>query len=141
MSLRTAVRRSHQSLNALFETDLRDAKIHLTPTQFDVIEALSELENPSQTDLVEATGIDRSTMADIIRRLCLKGLVAKRRSPKDARIFIVTLTNAGKEVNLRAGILASTLENRVLDQIPAKGLEHKLKALITIAADTSKRAA
>ncbi len=42
-------------------------------------------EGLSQTDIVNLTGIDRSTLADIVRRLVKKGLLQRRRTKQDAR--------------------------------------------------------
>ncbi len=57
----------------------------LTARQFEVLLAISQNEGLSQTDLVEKTGIDRSTMADMTQRLLRKGLLQRRRSRHDAR--------------------------------------------------------
>ncbi|WP_296203931.1 MarR family winged helix-turn-helix transcriptional regulator [uncultured Hyphomicrobium sp.] len=67
----------------------------LTPRQRAVLVAVARLEDPSQTDLVEATGIDRSTMADLVRRLSARGLIARRKTRKDARRYAVRLTPKG----------------------------------------------
>jgi len=68
----------------------------LTPRQYAVLLTVSRKEGLSQKDLVVRTGIDRSTLADIIRRMLNKGLISRRRSRKDARVYSVTLTNEGR---------------------------------------------
>ena len=52
----------------------------LTPRQLAVLITVSQTEGQSQTGLVERTGIDRSTMADIVRRMQRKGLLKRRRT-------------------------------------------------------------
>ena len=56
----------------------------LTPRQFAVLVAVAHEEGLSQTDLVDRTGIDRSTLADIIRRMLGKNLLSRRRTRTDA---------------------------------------------------------
>ena len=80
----------------LFDKEVGEAD--LTARQFAVLLAVAESEDPSQTDVVEVTGIDRSTIAEMIRRMAKKGLLQRRRSRKDARAYVVRLTDAGREV-------------------------------------------
>ena len=54
----------------------------LTSRQFAVLVAVAHNEGLSQTDLVDCTGIDRSTMAEIARRMQRKGLLQRRRTRK-----------------------------------------------------------
>ena len=70
--------RVSQRADDTFGKEVSDAD--LTPRQFAVLFAAAESENPSQTDLVVATGIDRSTVAEMIRRMAKKGLLQRRRS-------------------------------------------------------------
>ena len=44
----------------------------LTPRQYAVLLTVSQNEGISQTGLVERTGVDRSTLADIVRRMLKK---------------------------------------------------------------------
>lgn len=68
----------------------------LTPRQYTVLAAAAGIDEPSQTDLVDRTGIDRSTIADIVRRLVERKLVERRRTRHDARMYAIRLTAAGK---------------------------------------------
>lgn len=80
----------------------------ITVRQAHVLDAVDRsAERPSQTALVELTGIDRSTLADIMRRLVKKGLVARRRTRNDARAYEITLTDGGLMALLAARASAS----------------------------------
>lgn len=68
----------------------------LTQRQFAVLSAVADNEGLTQTDLVRATGIDRSTLADMVARMIGKGLLARERSAVDARANTVRLTDAGR---------------------------------------------
>lgn len=65
----------------------------LTPRQFVILITVSQHEGLSQTGLFDRTGIDRSTLADIVRRLQRKGLLQRRRALEDARAYAVRLTD------------------------------------------------
>jgi DNA-binding MarR family transcriptional regulator len=80
----------------------------VTQRQHAVLAAVAEKEGAAQADLVASTGIDRSTLADMVARMIDKGLLARERSALDARANAVRLTDAGREALLEAlEILAS----------------------------------
>ena len=76
------------------ETGGNDAP--LTQRQFAVLAAVETHPSPTQTDLVRATGVDRSTLADMITRLLARDLLARERSTIDARANVVRLTDSGR---------------------------------------------
>lgn len=51
----------------------------------------------SQIEITQSTGIDRSTLSELIRRLVGRGLVTRERSQSDARAYDVKLTTLGIE--------------------------------------------
>jgi DNA-binding MarR family transcriptional regulator len=69
----------------------------LTLRQFSVLAALSGNEGVSQSDLVNATGIDRSTLADMVARMEAGGMIKRADSKTDARAKSVSLTVKGKK--------------------------------------------
>lgn len=92
-SLLHLLHRAGQSADELFLLNV--GKDSLTPRQFEVLKAVCVSDEPSQSDLVEMTGIDRSTLADIVRRLVERDLLARRRTKRDARTYAVTITQQG----------------------------------------------
>lgn len=72
---------------------LREAGITLR--QFSVLAAASGEDGPSQSRLVELTGIDRSTLADMLARMEQSGLIERAQSEEDARAKSVALTAKG----------------------------------------------
>lgn len=67
----------------------------ITLRQFALLAALHDMADQTQSDLVRATGIDRSTLADMITRMEKRGLVARQVAENDARAKTVRLTTAG----------------------------------------------
>jgi DNA-binding MarR family transcriptional regulator len=76
-------------------TSLKAAGVTLR--QFSVLAALSGNEGVSQSDLVNATGIDRSTLADMVQRMESGGLIKRVNSKTDARAKSVSLTAKGRK--------------------------------------------
>ena len=55
----------------------------LTKQQYTLLAALEHNDGASQTVLVEITGIDRSTLAEMVRRMLEKGLLSRERTEED----------------------------------------------------------
>jgi len=85
--------RAGQCAGDIFQSEMPSGD--LTPRQFAVLVAVSQNEGQSQTSLVRKTGIDRSTLADIVRRMLRKNLLQRRRTKDDARAYSVKLTDEG----------------------------------------------
>jgi len=104
----------------------------LTPRQLAVLVTVSLNEGLSQTGLVERTGIDRSTLADIVRRMQRKGLLQRRRTKEDARAYAVKLTEEGRRVLRTAEPLAKRVDDRILDALPGKQRDQFVNDLLSI---------
>lgn len=86
--------------------------------------AVAQGDRLSQTDICERTGIDRSTLAEVVRRLVKRGLLQRKRTKTDARRYEVTLTPQGLAV-LKAGVGATgRTEARIAQILDAR--ERKL---------------
>ena len=93
------------------------AGLDLTPRQFAVLLTVSQNEGLSQTDLVMLTGIDRSTLADIVRRMLKKGLLQRRRPRGDARAYAVKLTEEGARILAEAQPKVEAVDERILSAL------------------------
>jgi len=107
--------------------------IDLTPRQFAVLLTVAQNEGLSQTDLVQLTGIDRSTLADIVRRMLKKGLLQRRRTREDARAYAVKLSDEGVRVLSAACPKVEAVDARILGSLSADqraALIEGLKAIV-----------
>jgi DNA-binding MarR family transcriptional regulator len=103
------VHNARQLLTLRFEA----ATEGLTLTQYEILHAITAFKMPSQTDICEYTGIDRSTVADVMRRMSDAGWVERARRTDDARAYTLILTAKGG-VALKSGVEAlATIENMV----------------------------
>jgi DNA-binding MarR family transcriptional regulator len=107
-------------------------EVGLTPRQFAVMTAIANSEEPSQTTLVERTGIDRSTMADIVRRLTSRGLVQRRRTRRDARRYAVRLTDRGENALRLAEPAARSTDEKILAALAPTQRDAFLRSLSRI---------
>jgi len=105
----------------------------LTQRQFTVLAAAGAGDGVSQSDLVRATGIDRSTLADLVARMIAKGLLERERSSTDARANTVRLSEAGRMALVEGGKPAQKSDARLLDILPPKKRDSFLKTLTALA--------
>jgi DNA-binding MarR family transcriptional regulator len=93
----------------------------ITQRQFAVLAAAGEREGATQADLVRITGIDRSTLADMARRMIGKGLLARERSNVDARANAVRLTETGRAALAEAQPRMMAADARLMKLISGGG--------------------
>ena len=82
----------------------------LTPRQFVILKAVAASEGLSQTDVMVATAIDRSTVSSMTRTLVKHGYLARKRIKGDARTYAIRLTDAGRRVLDGAKPIAEKVE-------------------------------
>jgi MarR family transcriptional regulator, temperature-dependent positive regulator of motility len=121
--------RAGQSAAEIFQGEMTG---DLTPRQLAVLMTVAQNEGLSQTAIVDATGIDRSTLADLVWRLSKKRLLQRRRTREDARAYAVKLTDEGRRVLRGAEPLAKQVDKRVLDALPAGHREQFISSLLAI---------
>ena len=90
----------------------------LTPRQLAILLTISENEGVSQTELVSRTGIDRSTLADVIRRMIKKSLIQRKRTRQDARAYAVKLTDVGRKALDDAEPVARRVDDQLMQMLP-----------------------
>ncbi|MBN9465632.1 MarR family transcriptional regulator [Brevundimonas sp.] len=106
----------------------------LTQRQFAVLEAASLKAGLTQTELVRMTGIDRSTLADLVTRMTAKGLLERERSTLDARAKAVRLSPEGAARLEAARPQVEAADKRILSLLPKGQREVFLAQLAELAA-------
>jgi MarR family transcriptional regulator, temperature-dependent positive regulator of motility len=104
--------RAGQCAEVLFTNET--SKSDLTPRQYAVLVCVGQNPDVSQTGLVEQTGVDRSTLADVVRRLVKKGLLQRKRTKRDARMYAVRLTAKGQNILNSVKPHATKVDQRIL---------------------------
>ena len=108
----------------------------VTQRQYAVLSAVAAHEGLTQTDLVRATGIDRSTLADLVARMIGKQLLGRERSTADARANTVRLTDTGRAALDSAAPRVAAADERILKLLPAR----KRDAFLSVLGDLSRAA-
>jgi DNA-binding MarR family transcriptional regulator len=124
--------RASQVAESIFADEAENLK--LTPRQFIVLDAIAAHEGTSQTGIVDRTGIDRSTLADIVRRLQSQGLLTRRRTKHDARAYAVKLTAQGETTLKKAREAAQRADERLLTLLTKQNQKTLGEALAEITA-------
>ncbi len=102
----------------------------ITQRQFAVLAAAEAREGATQADLVRITGIDRSTLADMARRMIDKGLLERERSTMDARANAVRLTDAGRAALSDAQPRMAAADGRLLKMVGGGGRRSQFVGLL-----------
>ena len=129
--------RAGQCAGEIFQSEMTTGD--LTPRQFAVLVAVSQNEGLSQTSLVRKTGIDRSTLADIVRRMLRKDLLQRRRTKDDARAYSVKLTEEGREALRRCEPAVDRVDKTVLSALPEESRKRFLDELSLIVSALSEQ--
>ncbi len=128
--------RAGQCAADIFASEAR--KSGLTPRQYAVLMVVAEEEGLTQTGLVERTGIDRSTLADIVARLLGRGLIQRRRAKDDARAYAIKLSPQGAKALREAQPGAATVDQKLLANLPASKRQDFLDSLSLIVGGSRK---
>lgn len=91
----------------------------VTLRQTVLLAAIAEAEGASQSNLVGATGVDRSTLAEMMARMEHKGFIVRLAAEDDGRAKSVSLTSEGRR-RLEAALPAMrAVDKALLDALPA----------------------
>jgi DNA-binding MarR family transcriptional regulator len=89
------------------------AKVVLTVPQLMLLWAIETHAGGSQTTMVEMSGIDRSTVAEMVRRLAKRKYLERRRTKEDARAYAVKLTEDGKALLRQGKVIAAKADKAI----------------------------
>src|SRR5476651_2116956 len=125
------IRRCQQFYGALYarESGARE----LTKQQYTLLAALEHNDGASQTVLVEITGIDRSTLAEMVRRMLEKGLLSRERTEEDQRANAVAISPSGRKALRSARNASDRAEKALLEILPLQDRQKFIRALAQIA--------
>ena len=131
LSLLHLLHRAGQRADGLFAQHLGSED--LTPRQFMVLQAVDENEGLSQVDIMAATGIDRSSVTDLVRRLVKQGLLRRRRQKRDTRLYAVRLTPEGRKALTAGAPAAAATEEDLMGAVLPGQRQEFLRVLMTMA--------
>lgn len=124
------VRRLNQIHYALFFEECHTQNI--TPVQYGILTALSLVPWMDQTEIGMDVGLDRTTTADVIKRLQERGLIDRRINPGDKRSRQAALTRAGAALVQDLHGSMARAQQRLLEPLSPRNREVFMRLLGTL---------
>ncbi|TDQ47263.1 MarR family transcriptional regulator [Actinomycetospora succinea] len=103
----------------------------LTGPQYAVLVTVEAHPKLDQGSLAHTVALDRSTMADVCRRLEDRGLIERTQAPADGRRKLLGLTEEGRAALQRLQDRVNALEHELMAE-HASGLSELLERLDTL---------
>ena len=114
--LQHLLHRASQQADAMLGVAL--SELNITPRQLAVLDEVLRTPGICQGDVGTRTGMDRSTLSDLVIRLMKNGYITRRRSRRDARAFTLQITPKGMQVVEAAAPAAERVSSRLLATLP-----------------------
>lgn len=123
------LRRAHQRSYELFTRRVGTAA---TRQQFALLLVLAQRPGASQRELVDASGMDKSTLKEMLERLVARGWVQRERDPADSRAWTMRVTEAGRA--LIEGLLpqVAAAQREILAPLPEQDRPVFMRMLRTL---------
>ncbi len=132
------LRRALQAMNLLWDEEVSHT---VTSPQFATLNALyREPLGVDQRTLGSRVSLDRSTMAEVVSRLSVKGLISTERDARDGRRKTITLTAKGASVLQQLIPRTHTMSGRLVRALDQRERSELLR-LLKVIVGTNERAA
>lgn len=123
------LRRNHQRSYEIFSRHVGD---DVTRQQMALLIALAKNAGASQRDLVEATGIDKSTLKEMIGRMIVKGWIERSRDPRDSRAWTMDITAEGEALVTERMDAVKAAQQEIISPLSAEQQRRLIDALRTL---------
>ena len=124
------LRRLHQIHYALFFQEC--AAFDITPVQYGLLTTLSLNPDLDQNSIGRELGIDRTNVADVLKRLTRRGLIERRRSNDDKRMVLARLTPEGRRLTKDVYAAMQRAQERLLEPLPPDERNAFLSAMMRL---------
>jgi DNA-binding MarR family transcriptional regulator len=122
--------RVRQCAGELFQAQMSD--LNLTARQYVILVAAAHKSGSSQQDIIDRTGIDRSTVSQVVQTMIRKGLLKRRRTREDARAYAISLTPFGNDVLKASEPIVGRIDEALVAALPAQRAAAFVESLRTI---------
>ena len=123
----TALRETYRAFARALSQNL--APLGLTLSMWFALRSLWEADGQSQAELGRRIELNPAAVVAVLKALEVAGLVERRRTHKDRRIYNVFLTAAGRKLRTRATALALQVDARALRGVTHDEIEQALATL------------
>lgn len=123
------LRRAHQRSYELFT---KRVGATVTRQQFALLLSLAQRPGASQRELVDATGMDKSTLKEMLERMVARGWVLRERDPSDSRAWTMLMTVQGRELLNELIPLVAAVQRDILAPLPEEDRPVFMRLLRTL---------
>jgi DNA-binding MarR family transcriptional regulator len=131
--------RVHQRATELFQEKM--AGIDITARQYVVLVTVAQNDGASQQDIIDDTGIDRSTVSQIMQTMIRKGLLKRKRTKEDARAYAITVTDQGRDILKASEAIVEGVNEALVAALPATRAKTFIDNLRSIIAERGRTGA
>ena len=131
--------RVHQRATELFQEKM--AGIDITARQYVVLVTVAQNDGASQQDIIDNTGIDRSTVSQIMQTMIRKGLLKRKRTKEDARAYAITVTDQGRDILKASEAIVEGVNEALVAALPATRAKTFIDNLRSIIAERERTGA
>ena len=131
--------RVHQRATELFQEKM--AGIDITARQYVVLVTVAQNDGASQQDIIDDTGIDRSTVSQIMQTMIRKGLLKRKRTKEDARAYAITVTDQGRDILKASEAIIEGVNEALVAALPATRAKRFIDNLRSIIAERERTGA
>jgi DNA-binding MarR family transcriptional regulator len=108
------------------------AQVHVSPSQFKVLRALSESGPLCQHQLADLIAVDPRNVVPLVDSLADRGLLAREVHHADRRRRVLTLTAAGQKIAANLASIGSELEDEFLSPLTAAEQQSLREMLLSL---------
>jgi len=126
------LRRANQRHRLIFSTEVDN---EIAPAQFSALAKLHEIGGVSQNQLGRLIALDSATITGVVERLLAAGYVSRQRSPDDARLRIIELTEEGRATIERLLPVADQISKATLEPLSDRDAATLVRLLQAIGRD------
>jgi len=124
------IRRLQQIAVAIF---LQETQAYgITPVQYAALQTIANSPSVDQRTLARAVGLDTSTIAGVVERLEMRGLLLRKPSPNDKRARQLSLTKTGHQLLAQALPSIFRAQTLMLEPLSATDREEFTRLLQTL---------
>jgi DNA-binding MarR family transcriptional regulator len=131
--------RVHQRATELFQEKM--SGIDITARQYVVLVTVAQNDGASQQDIIDDTGIDRSTVSQIMQTMIRKGLLKRKRTKEDARAYAITVTDQGRDILKASEAIVEGVNEALVAALPATRAKTFIDNLRSIIAERGRTGA
>lgn len=130
------LRRALQVMNVLWDEEVSRT---ITSPQFAALNALYSEPSLDQRTLGQRISLDRSTMAEVVSRLAVRGLIRSERDTRDGRRKVIALTPKGLRTVRQLIPRTHAMTDRLVGALDAKQRDELLCLLTSVVRANERR--